>query len=197
MIGAGIFTLPAAFARSTGVVGAIVAWCIAGSGMLMLAFVFQTLSRHKPELDAGIYAYAKAGFGNHMGFTAAFGYWVACCLAQVALLVLIKAALGQFFPAFGDGTTLVAIAAGMLYAGGAKFLLLSALLYAPGTWLYVLRAARTKGTRIHARRMAGLQHPQRRCDCRADRTADRRTRHLTEKSEPCTQKASTPESQRR
>jgi len=24
----------------------------------------------------------------------------------------------------------------MLYAGGAKFLLLSALLYAPGTWLY-------------------------------------------------------------
>ena len=27
-------------------------------------------------------------------------------------------------------------AAGMLYAGGAKFLLLSALLYAPGTWLY-------------------------------------------------------------
>jgi arginine:ornithine antiporter / lysine permease len=77
MIGAGIFTLPAAFARSTGVVGAIVAWCTAGSGMLMLAFVFQTLSRRKPELDAGIYAYAKAGFGNYMGFTAALGYWVA------------------------------------------------------------------------------------------------------------------------
>jgi arginine:ornithine antiporter / lysine permease len=77
MIGAGIFTLPAAFAPSTGVVGAIVAWCIAGSRMLMLAFVFQTLSRGKPELDAGIYACAKAGLGNYMGFTAAFGYWVA------------------------------------------------------------------------------------------------------------------------
>ncbi len=36
--------------------------------MLMLAFVFQTLSRRKPELDTGIYAYAKAGFGNYLGF---------------------------------------------------------------------------------------------------------------------------------
>ena len=73
--------------------------------MLMLAFVFQTLSRRKPELDAGIYAYAKAGFGNYLGFCAAFGYWIACCLAAVACLMLIKATLGQFFPAFGDGST--------------------------------------------------------------------------------------------
>jgi arginine:ornithine antiporter/lysine permease len=39
----------------------------------------------------------------------------------------------------GDGlrAALAAVyAAGMLYAGGAKFLLLAALLYAPGTWLY-------------------------------------------------------------
>jgi amino acid transporter len=28
-------------------------------------------------IGAGIYAYAKAGFGNYMGFTAALGYWVA------------------------------------------------------------------------------------------------------------------------
>jgi len=124
MIGAGIFTLPAAFARSTGVVGALVAWCIAGSGMLMLAFVFQTLSRRKPELDAGIYVYAKAGFGNYLGFTAAFGYWVACCLAGVALLMLLKAALGQFFPAFGDGTTLVASGAASAMVWGVHFLIL-------------------------------------------------------------------------
>ncbi len=124
MIDAGIFTLPAAFARSTGVVGALVAWCIAGSGMLMLAFVFQTLSRREPELDAGIYVYAKAGFGNYLGFTAAFGYWVACCLAGVALLMLLKAALGQFFPFFGDGTTLVAIAAASAMVWGVHVLIL-------------------------------------------------------------------------
>ena len=109
MVGAGIFTLPAAFGRSTGVLGALVSWGIAGTGMLMLAFVFQTLSRRKPELDAGIYACAKAGFGDYLGFAAAFGYWIACCLADLSCLVLIKATLGQFFPVFGDGSTAVAI----------------------------------------------------------------------------------------
>ena len=109
MVGAGIFTLPAAFGRSTGALGAFVAWCIAGSGMLMLAFVFQTLSRRKPELDAGIYAYAKAGFGDYLGYLAAFGYWMACCLACLACLMLIKATLGQFIPAFSDGSTTVAV----------------------------------------------------------------------------------------
>ena len=49
MAGAGIFTLPAASGRSTGVLGAFVAWCIAGAGMLMPAFVFQTLSRRRPD----------------------------------------------------------------------------------------------------------------------------------------------------
>jgi arginine:ornithine antiporter/lysine permease len=109
MVGAGIFTLPSAFGRSTGGLGALVAWTIAGSGMLMLALVFQSLSRRVPDLDAGIYAYARAGFGSYLGFVSAFGYWIACCLAQVACLILIKATLGQFFPAFGDGNTAAAI----------------------------------------------------------------------------------------
>ena len=64
MVGAGIFSLPRNFALATGVFGALIAWVIAGTGMLMLAFVFQTLAVRKPELDAGVYAYAKAGFGE-------------------------------------------------------------------------------------------------------------------------------------
>ena len=124
MVGAGIFTLPAAFGRTTGVLGAFVAWCIAGFGMLMLAFVFQTLSRRKPELDAGIYAYAKAGFGNYLGFAAAFGYWMACCLACLACVMLIKATLGQFIPAFGDGSTALAIASASLTLWGVHALVL-------------------------------------------------------------------------
>jgi len=109
MVGSGIFALPAAFGRATGALGALIAWAIAGSGMLMLAFVFQTLSRRRPDLDAGIYAYAKAGFGDYLGFASAFGYWIACCLADVACLILIKSTLGMFVPAFGDGTTIPAI----------------------------------------------------------------------------------------
>ena len=114
MIGSGIFALPASFGRVTGALGAMIAWIIAGAGMLMLAFVFQTLSRRKPQLDSGIYAYAKAGFGDYIGFAAAAGYWIGCCLADVACLILIKATLGQFFPVFGDGTTPTAIAAASL-----------------------------------------------------------------------------------
>jgi arginine:ornithine antiporter/lysine permease len=124
MVGAGIFTLPAAFARSTGVAGALIAWAIAGGGMLMLAFVFQTLSMRKPDIDAGIYGYAKAGFGNYPGFLAAFGYWIACCLADVACLILVKATLGQFFPAFGNGSTPIAILAASLIVWAVHVLVL-------------------------------------------------------------------------
>src|SRR6185295_11468010 len=68
MIGAGIFSLPRTFGQATGPFGALIAWAIAGTGMLMLAFVFQMLARRKPELDAGVYAYANAGVGEYPGF---------------------------------------------------------------------------------------------------------------------------------
>lgn len=124
MIGSGMFALPAAFARTTGGVGAMIAWLIAGTGMLMLAFVFQNLSMRRPDLDSGIYAYAKAGFGNYAGFVSAAGYWIGCCLADVACLVLIKATIGQFFPVFGDGTTALAIVSASLLLWGVHFLIL-------------------------------------------------------------------------
>jgi arginine:ornithine antiporter/lysine permease len=124
MVGAGIFALPSAFGRTTGALGALIAWAIAGIGMLMLAFVFQTLSRRKPELDSGIYAYAKAGFGDYPGFGSAVGYWIGCCLADTACLILIKATLGQFFPIFGDGTTPVAIVAASALLWGVHVLVL-------------------------------------------------------------------------
>ncbi|SCK61705.1 arginine:ornithine antiporter / lysine permease [Variovorax sp. HW608] len=124
MIGSGIFAVPSAFARSSGAAGAFVAWTIAGFGMLMLAFVFQTLSRRRPDLDTGIYAYAREGFGSYLGFASAVGYWIGCCLADVACLVLIKATLGQFFPVFGDGTTAVAIVSASILLWGVHLLVL-------------------------------------------------------------------------
>jgi arginine:ornithine antiporter/lysine permease len=124
MVGSGIFALPASFGRATGVLGALIAWLIAGTGMLMLALVFQTLSRRRPDLDAGIYAYAKAGFGDYIGFAAAAGYWIGCCLADVACLILIKATLGQFFPVFGDGTTPIAIVSASLLLWAVHLLVL-------------------------------------------------------------------------
>jgi arginine:ornithine antiporter / lysine permease len=109
MVGAGIFSLPRTFANATGPLGAIIAWLIAGTGMYMLARVFQSLAERKPDLDAGVFAYAKAGFGDYPGFLSAFGYWIGSCIGNVSYWVLIKATLGAFFPVFGDGNTVVAI----------------------------------------------------------------------------------------
>jgi arginine:ornithine antiporter / lysine permease len=109
MVGAGIFSLPRTFAGATGPIGAIIAWLIAGTGMYMLARVFQSLAERKPDLDAGVFAYAKAGFGDYPGFLSAFGYWMGSCIGNVSYWVLIKSTLGAFFPVFGEGNTVVAI----------------------------------------------------------------------------------------
>ena len=109
MVGAGIFSLPRTFANATGPLGAVIAWLIAGTGMYMLARVFQALAERKPDLDAGVFAYAKAGFGDYPGHLSAFGYWIGSCIGNVSYWVLIKSTLGAFFPIFGDGNTVVAI----------------------------------------------------------------------------------------
>ncbi len=110
MVGAGIFSLPQNIARSAGPGAALLGWAISGLGMLMLAFVFQNLANRKPQLDAGIYAYAKAGFGDYIGFSSAWGYWICSLLGNVSFFVLIFSGLGYFVPAFGEGNTWQAIA---------------------------------------------------------------------------------------
>ena len=111
MIGSGVFLLPRRFGVETGVVGAIIAWTIAGSGMLMLAFVFQRLANRKPDLDAGIYAYAKAGFGDYVGFNSAFGFWASACAGNTSYWVVIMTTTSALFPALGAGDTVIAVLA--------------------------------------------------------------------------------------
>lgn len=124
MIGSGIFTLPSRFAGATGVYGALIAWLIAGGGMLMLAFVFQSLAARKPDIDSGIFAYAKYGFGEYWGFAAAIGFWLGTCVGNVSYWVLIKSTLGAFFPVFGDGNTLTAVIVASILVWCFHFLIL-------------------------------------------------------------------------
>jgi arginine:ornithine antiporter / lysine permease len=114
MVGAGVFSLPGTFGQATGAFGALIAWGIAGFGMLMLALVFQSLAVRRPHLDAGVYAYAKAGFGELPGFLSAFGYWASACVGNVSYWVLVKSTLGQVIPAFGEGNTVLAVAVSSL-----------------------------------------------------------------------------------
>jgi arginine:ornithine antiporter/lysine permease len=124
MVGAGVFSIPRNFANATGVYGALIAWTIAGAGMLMLAFVFQTLANRKPDLDAGVYAYARAGFGPYLGFASAFGYWASACVGNVSYWVLIKSTLGGVAPIFGDGNTVAAVAVSSVGIWAFHFLVL-------------------------------------------------------------------------
>lgn len=109
MIGSGVFLLPRRFGAETGVVGALIAWGIAGTGMLMLAFVFQRLATRKPDLDAGIFAYAKAGFGDYVGFNSAIGYWASACAGNTSYWVVITATTSALIPGFGAGDTVLAV----------------------------------------------------------------------------------------
>jgi arginine:ornithine antiporter / lysine permease len=109
MIGSGIFALPSQMAGSAAPGPLLIGWLITGVGMLMLAFVFQTLASRKPEVDGGVYGYARAGFGHYIGFTSAFGYWMSAWVGNVAYLVLLFSTLGYFFPGFEGGATVPAI----------------------------------------------------------------------------------------
>ncbi|UKJ64843.1 amino acid permease [Cellulosimicrobium cellulans] len=127
MVGAGVFQLPARFAAQTGVLGAAIAWAIAGLGMLTLAFVFQTLAVRKPDLDNGVYVYAREGFGVYPGFLSAVGFWASACAGNAFYWVLIMTTLSQLFPelapVLGQGDTWPAFAASVV-AVWAFFLLI-------------------------------------------------------------------------
>ena len=109
MIGSGIFALPSQMASSAAPGPLVVGWMITGVGMLMLAFVFQNLVARKPEIDGSVYGYARAGFGDYIGMTSAWGYWVSAWVGNVGYLVLLASTLGYFWPSFEGGNTVSAI----------------------------------------------------------------------------------------
>ncbi|MDD6910255.1 amino acid permease [Actinobacillus minor] len=73
MIGSGIFSLPQNMAAVAGTEALLIGWGITGIGIIFLGLSFFFLSRLKPELDGGIYTYAREGFGDLIGGLAAWG----------------------------------------------------------------------------------------------------------------------------
>ncbi|EJL86596.1 arginine/ornithine antiporter [Polaromonas sp. CF318] len=110
IIGSGIFGLPQNMAAGAGAGAILIGWLVTGVGMLVLARVYQMLALRKPELDNGVYAYARALSGDYIGFNSAWGYWISAWIGNVGYLVAAFGALGYFFPAFGEGNTPAAVA---------------------------------------------------------------------------------------
>ncbi|KAF1296099.1 arginine-ornithine antiporter [Enterococcus sp. JM4C] len=109
IIGAGIFNLMKEMATTASAGITIIGWLITGLGMGALVFCMQRLSIKRPDLDAGIFSYAKAGFGDYIGFNAIWGYWISVIVANVAFGTLLFSALAYFFPIFGNGQNIPSI----------------------------------------------------------------------------------------
>jgi hypothetical protein len=82
MVGSGVFSLPQNMAAGAGPLAILIGWAITAVGMLALVFIYQSLAVRKPQLDAGPYAYAKAGFGPFVGFNSAWGYWISAWVGR-------------------------------------------------------------------------------------------------------------------
>jgi arginine:ornithine antiporter/lysine permease len=111
IVGGGIFSLPQNMARAAGAGPMLIAWAITFVGMLALTRNFQWLSNRIPEIDDGLYGYARHGFGEYFGFNAAWGYWISVLVGNAGFLILMFSALGSFpmFGLFGNGNTLPAL----------------------------------------------------------------------------------------
>ncbi|EHM09458.1 arginine/ornithine antiporter [Thermanaerovibrio velox DSM 12556] len=123
MIGAGAFSLPSDIAQNASAGAITLGWLITGIGMIALALTYQSLANRKPELDGGIYSYAKAGFGDFIGFNSAWGYWLSAWLGTVAYLILLFDAVSYFVPLFESRVAAVIGASVVLWA--IHFLVLS------------------------------------------------------------------------
>ncbi|KAA6447343.1 arginine-ornithine antiporter [Bacillus swezeyi] len=124
MIGGGAFNLASDMASGAGAGAILIGWVITGVGMIALAFSFQNLTTKRPDLDGGIFTYAREGFGHFMGFNSGWGYWFAALLGNVAYGTLLFSAVGYFIPAFGNGQNIASIIGASVILWSVHFLIL-------------------------------------------------------------------------
>ncbi|EJL7730405.1 amino acid permease [Cronobacter sakazakii] len=129
MLGAGVFSLPQNMAEVASPAALLIGWGITGAGILLLALAMLFLTRLRPDLDGGIFTYAREGFGELIGFCSAWGYWLCAVIANVSYLVIVFSALSFFTDTpqlrlFGDGNTWQAIVGASVLLWVVHFLVL-------------------------------------------------------------------------
>ena len=117
IVGSGIFSLPQNMAEGAGAGAILIAWAITLFGMLMLTRIFQYLSIRFYKINDGLYGYVREGFGDYIGFNAAWGYWISAWMSCASYLVILFSALGSFdcFNYFGNGTTFPAVIGALIF----------------------------------------------------------------------------------
>ena len=125
MIGGGVFNLPQNMASGAGLGAVVIAWIVTGVGMFFLANTFRTLADKRPDLTAGIYSYAREGFGRFAGFNSAWGYWLSAAFGNVGFAVLVMQTFGFFFPSLLSGKSWQAILGGSILIWAMYFVVLA------------------------------------------------------------------------
>lgn len=124
-LASGVFSLSGDFAASGAhQLATLIGWGICGLGMIALSMCFFRLSVVRNDLTSGLYSYAREGFGAYMGFNSAWGYFISAILAQLSFITLLFAALGNFFPIFGEGSNAVSMIIGSVIIWALAFLIL-------------------------------------------------------------------------
>jgi len=111
IIGAGIFTQPSWLAKYGPI--SLLGFLITAIGSLMLALVFASLARRTPDVG-GPYAFSRHGFGDFVGFQAAWTYWIGAWVGVGAIASSMVVYLGVLIPPVVENklvSTLVAVGA--------------------------------------------------------------------------------------
>ena len=114
MIGVGVFVLPAVLAAYGSI--SILGWIFSAAGALVLAKIFSNFSKLIVNKSGGPYVFARAGFGDFIGFLVAWGYWISIWISISAMALAIVGALTFFLPGLDTNSLLkLLISLGMIW----------------------------------------------------------------------------------
>jgi arginine:ornithine antiporter/lysine permease len=111
MVGSGVFDIPQNIAYKSGVISVGIGWLITVVGILALSWAFIYITNKRPDIQSGLYGYAKHGFGDYIGFNSAWGYALNALIANTSYLIYICATLANFalFKFWGKGNNLYSV----------------------------------------------------------------------------------------
>jgi arginine:ornithine antiporter/lysine permease len=126
MMGSGVFDIPQNMAHKSGLIAILISWFITAIGILSLVFSLTYLTLKKPNINSGIYGYAKYGFNDYIGFNSAWGYWLNAVLGNASYIIYIFATLSNFmlFKFFQNGDNFYSLIAETILIWGVYLLIL-------------------------------------------------------------------------
>ncbi len=84
IVGTGVFTMPAVMAGAG--TSSIITLGVISVGAVLLGLLFGQLTKRVPNVEGGMYAYARHEFGDFAGYLTAWCYWITCWAGNAAIV---------------------------------------------------------------------------------------------------------------